>query len=344
MTQSEFFGAIKSNLDVLAQERVPLPLHNLPGRDWATVSFLRGIFRIRKVLELETAKRMPDNVRVWDLVGSRMGGGRPLKFRVFACFSDDANQEGCREAKFALRKWYQSSGLTHGHDLPYSGVLVVGTSGIIANGRKPAGEDIPDFVTFEMWAGSRMGSDYPEVRTFGSQDTIGERIVHAVTPETFDSCSDRVKREVDACLRDPSFTGFVTVRKIADRTGVCDKVVSSMFYDLMGSGEYSTRERKPSPGVPATKAELCYIEHKAPGFWEKLDAKRRGKWYVQEGPRAVAAFSLTGLCLWLLEKTAIKNVSQFLPSVLDHSWLLIVLALAGAIAVTGFGLGIFRKK
>lgn len=333
MTQDEFFGAIEWNLKQLIQEKAPLPEYNLPCRNLKVVRWTRGVFRARRLLEIsKTNPPAPKNVRVWDLVGMRLFGGRPLKFRVFACYADHGDAGACKQVKFDLRKWYELSGLTGGCTRPYSCALVIGCGEELKEDAQPTGFDLPGGTPFEMWTWKGMRG--PCAKCFGA-GTVGQVVSRAMTPEAFDRCKDRVRDAIDS-----EHSGHVTVEVVAEKTGVGEDVVSNIFNDLVKSGKYVVGKlpAHTAQGERRTLAQRMYIERGTPGLLQQFAAKRRGNWYVQDGFIPAAALSVVGIGLLALEQIAAKVVASTLLRGCLSAGVLIVLALI----VLGLGIGIVR--
>ena len=70
----------------------------------------------------------PVNVRCYDLVSEKSSSGVPVRFRIFACFAEAGTPDGYRQAKYAIRKWYEESGRRTSLEQPYAGALIVGAS------------------------------------------------------------------------------------------------------------------------------------------------------------------------------------------------------------------------
>lgn len=338
MDKSAFFSSLEWNLGRLAAEAAPLPECGLPSRYLKAIKMFGGVFRARRLDRVsDTNPPAPADVKVWDLVGKRLLGGRPLKFRVFACYSESADPEEFRKVKFELRKWYQLCGLNSGHDLPYSGALVIGSGETIGEGAVPKGVDLPECVVIEMWACS--GGTAPKFRTFG--DGVGQVVTQALVPETFAECEKRVIRAVKD---EVGFgKGHVTVESVAEKTGVGEGVISNIFMSMVACGDYSLGKlpSRKECGGHRTKAQRMYIERRIPGFFQRLMARKMGKWYVQDGFVSVCAFSAVGALLWLADKFAFKFLSE---PVISHPSAALCVGITLLAAIAGVGFIIMRKK
>jgi len=339
MEQGQFFSTIEWNLKQLVHEHAPLPVYNLPGRGLKVVRALQGVFRASRLAEVSrTNPPAPRNVKVWDLAGMRLFGGRPLKFRVFACYAENPTAEECDKVKYELWKWYQFNGLNTGHDRPYSGAMVIGCGGPLADGVRPDGKRLPERVPYETWTCS--GSSGPIVREFG--EGVGQIMARAMTPETFVECKARVKKAVDFEL-DYDGGGHVTAELIADKTGVHMNVVSHIFREMMGESDYvvSKLPRTDGLGRPRTKDQRLYIKRGHVSTTRRLLARKMGKWYVQDGFLPACTLTVTGAFFWLFEKFAFKYLSM---PVFAHRWLTVSVGVVLVVVLAGMGMSLFRRR
>ena len=152
MTQDDFFGAIESNLTSLAADHALLPVEGGGGGIFGR----RNAGRIKQFLNLTKSDvNAPVNVRCYDLVSEKSSSGVPVRFRIFACFAEAGTPDGYRQAKYAIRKWYEESGRRTSLEQPYSGALVVGASSPWPADMMPNANDMPfDKIAFRMLAAS----------------------------------------------------------------------------------------------------------------------------------------------------------------------------------------------
>ena len=272
MTQDEFFGAIESNLARLAASHAALPPRNkFFGLFWRN--------RVKQVLNLtKDDASAPANVRCYDLVASRRPVAGRCRFRIFASYADAATHEGCRSAKFAIRKWYQESGRASSSEQPYAGALIVGAPSPWPEGMSPNADDMPFAnVTFRMLAATHP---QPERGVQISRDGDCEscvQIFRALVPETFDKVERRVRDCVKRSLL-PDGTcvggGILTVRKVMDELPMLPAdVVAGIFNKMQAEGTHRIGTRK---GKDMSGADRIYIEGKPPSWWRRMLSRRLG--------------------------------------------------------------------
>lgn len=333
MTQSEFFGAIESNLLQFAESRIPLPAYNLPGllRDGERLRLIGKMVRLSSLRKLtDRDSSAPSCIRAYDLVSSRIPFSGRKRFRVFAAYSEEATEEAYRRAKFLVRKWYQESGWADAaSERPFAGAMVIGSGHAWPEDLRPNADDRPfETVVFHVLAAPHERAECGmAVKTLGDANA-GALIFRALIPETFEERAKRVSDYVAKLFRQES--GTVTVERVADTTGVSPNDVSHIFNDLQAEGTVVIRKRNPKNHVGVlTEAARMYVEPGTASLWKRMVSKNHGAWYTQRG--FCTLFSLgTGGCLVLL---LTKGLEALLPEqILQYQWLLF---LVGGFLVTG---------
>lgn len=287
MTQSDFFGAVESNLREQVASRMPLPDCNLPDflQGEGCWRLVRGMVRLRDFKKLtERDSSAPANIRVYDLVSSWIPFAERLRFRVFAAYSEEATAESYRQVKFLIRKWYQESGWADsGLNRPFAGAMVVGSGQAWPKGMRPNADDLPfEHVAFHLLAcpHERRELGIAEV-TLGDAET-GALIFRAMHPETFEERSQRVVDYVERLFRQQD--GTVTVERVAEATGMSSADVSNLFNDMQAKGMAIIRKKDPRRHVGVmTKAESMHVEPGSASVWRRMASKGRGAWHVQKG-------------------------------------------------------------
>lgn len=323
MTQGDFFGAIESNLRQLAESRIPLPEYNLPGwlRGDGHLRLVKGMIKLKSVRKLtDRDSTAPSNVRVYDLVSSKLPFVERQRFRVFAAYAEEATAESYRQAKFLVRKWYQESGWADAaSDRPFAGAMVVGSRCAWPREMRPNADDIPfEHVAFQVLAAPHARAEFGVVGVTQGDEDAGALVFRALLPETFEERSQRVVDHVERLFRQQS--GTVTVERVADETGVSSDDVSNIFNDMQAKGLATIRRKDPRRHVGVmTKAECMYVEPGSAPFWKRMVSKSQGAWYTQKGFCTLLSVGTCGYLLLLMT----KGLEHILPEqVMQHRWLL----------------------
>ncbi len=333
MTQSEFFGAIESNLLQLAESRIPLPAYNLPGllRNDGHLRLIGKMVRLTSLRKLtDRDSSAPPCIRAYDLVSSRIPFAERKRFRVFAAYSEEATEEAYRRAKFLVRKWYQESGWADAaSERPFAGALVVASGQTWQKDVRPNADDRPfETVAFHVLAAPHARAECGmSVKTLGDANA-GALIFRALIPETFEERAKRVSDYVAKLFRQES--GTVTVERVADATGLSPNDVSHIFNDLQAEGTVVIRKRDPRhhAGV-LTKAARMYVEPGTAPLWKRMVSKNQGAWYTKKDFCTLFSLGTCGYLVLLLTKC----LEALLPEqILQHQWLLY---LVGGFLVTG---------
>jgi hypothetical protein len=263
MTQDEFFGAIQNNLEKLAAWREELPAYNV--RSPGCVSQMR-------ILTQGDASAPPD-VRCFDLLSEGgLCGGSPRRFRVFACYAAEATQDGYRNAKFKVRKWYQESGRADSSEQPYAGALVVGAASPWPAGMKPDANDMPlAQMAFRILAAPHPTPGRGMVISRDGDCASCVQVFRALVPETFDMVERRVRDCVKRSLLPDGGCvggGFLTVRRIMDDLPMIPAdVVVEVFRRLQAEGTHRIGSRSDGD---LSDEDRVYVENRPPSWLRKM--------------------------------------------------------------------------
>lgn len=327
MTQEEFFGAIEHNLLQLAKRHCKLSSCDIPMLE--TVSGKADGMKWRmRVKALHCISKddasCPRNIRCYDLRSARASVAGGDFFRVFACYVEDPTRGGYREAKFAIRKWYQESGWAASSAKPYAAAMVIGAASPWEPDMTPNADDMPcGNVAFRMLAAPRPqpGQGLLIIRE-GDVDSC-DIVFHALVPETFDKVEKRVRDFVNGqFLPDGKVVGggYVTVRRVRDTLPMLPvDVVVRIFNKMQAEGTHRIGKIPRSPHLESMESRV-YIENKPPSWWNKMRSSGEGEWYAQSRfCKLVAVGSIVSLLT--LPFAFIKNIS---PEVLfTHKWLVL---------------------
>lgn len=292
MTQEEFFGAIEHNLQLLAAKRAELPSYNIPrignligrGGKFKWLSRIKEFRCIARGGDLQC----PDNVRCYDLLSSKALFVSQIRFRVFACFADAPTAEGYRQAKRAIRRWYQMSGWANNEsEKPYAAAIVVGAASPWEDGLTPNAVDPPSEnvnIAFRMLAASSpQPGNGMAIEKEGDVDSC-IIVYQALVPETFDKVEKRVRNCVESLfLPDGSVVdgGFLTVRKVMDRLPkIPYMVIVNIFVKMQGEGNYR-KDLLPKEAGRELDEQRVYLEKRPPSFLKKWLSRMEPEWYTQ---------------------------------------------------------------
>ena len=297
MTQDDFFGAIESNLTSLAADHVPLPAEGGDGRRFLGLFGRRNAGRIKQVLNLTKSDvNAPVNVRCYDLVSDKSSSCGPARFRVFACFAEAGTPDGYRQAKYAIRKWYEESGRRTSLEQPYSGALIVGAASPWPADMMPNANDMPfDKIAFRMLAASHSEPERGIRICRDGNCAAYVRIFQALVPETFSKVEGRVRACVErSLLHDGSCLGggLLTIRKVMDELPMIptDNVLE-VFLKMQREGTHRIQKRK-DRDMP--KADRIYIENKPPSWWASSTPV-----FASKGFLLLVVVGIVALCLLL---------------------------------------------
>ena len=332
MTQSDFFGAVESNLREQVASHMPLPEYNLPAflRGDGHLRLVRGMVKLKNLKKLTSRdSSAPANIRVYDLVSSKIPFAERLRFRIFAAYAEEATAESYRQVKFLIRKWYQESGWADAaSDRPFAGAMVVGSDQTWPKGMRPNADDLPfEHVVFHMLASPHERREFGIAEVTQGDADAGALIFRAMHPETFEERAQRVVDYVERLFRQQD--GTVTVERVAEATGMSPVDVSNIFNDMQAKGLAIIRKKDPKRHVGVmTKAESMYVEPGSASAWKRMVSKSQGAWHVQKGFCALLSLGTCGYLLLLVTKA----LEHILPEqLMQHRWLLYAVgALLGA--------------
>ena len=333
MTDLEFFGAIESNLRQLVESRSPLPEYNLPDllRGEGHSRLIRGMVKLKSLKHL--TRRDPDapcNIRVYDLISSKLPVVGQQRFRVFAAYSEEATEASYRNAKYLIRSWYQKSGWAFAAaDNPYCGAIVVGSGCGWPEDMRPNADDIPfEHVAFHLLTAPHKREEFGVASVTHGDAESGKLIFRALVPETFEERENRVVEYVKKMFAQQY--GTVTVERVANATGVSADDVSNIFNDMQARGLAIIRRKKSKQCAGATTdAERMYVEPGTAPMWKRLVSRKRGEWYKQRGFFSLLSVGAFGYFILLFTKC----FECILPGqIMRHQWLLYTIG-----AVLGLG-------
>ena len=324
MTQSDFFGAVESNLREQVASHMPLPEYNLPAflRGEGHLRLVRGLVRLKSLKKLtDRDSSAPANIRVYDLVSSKIPFAERLRFRVFAAYAEEATAESYRQVKFLIRKWYQESGWADASTgRPFAGAMVVGSGRAWPKGMRPNADDIPfEHVAFHLLACPHERPELGVVEVTQGDADAGALIFRAMHPETFGERAQRVVDYVERLFKWQD--GTVTVERVAEATGISPADVSNIFNDMQAKGLAIIRKKDPRRHVGVmTKAERMYVEPGSASALQRMLSKSKGAWYMQKGFCVILSL---GACVLLLMNMLFEHL---LPEqVMQHRWQLYAL-------------------
>ncbi len=326
MTQDVFFGEIEHNLEQLAARRGPLPSYNLPavGLFAGKVRKLKWFCRVRrcKCITLRDPT-CPPNVRCYDLYSSSSLFLEPIVFRVFACYADESTPEGYRNAKFAIRKWYQESGWARSTQQPYAAAMVVG-AGSAWEDVEPNADDMPcEHVAFRMLVAPHPQFEDVICTTKHGDLRSCENVFYALVPESFDKVERRVRECVDKLFIGDSVYGggYLTVRKVLDHLPVPlpVHVVANIFNKMQAEGSHRLRKLRKEGGQKTLESRLC-IEKGQAAWWKQLLSRCEPEWYTQSRVCTVVSLGALG-SLFALPLSFIKQIAPDL--LFTHRWIVL---------------------
>ena len=346
MTQEVFFGSIESNLRQLVESRSSLPEYNLPSllRGEGHARLIRGMLKIKGFENLTKRDRLiPPNIRVYDLISSKLPIIGQQRFRVFAAYSEVATEESYRYVKYHIRKWYQESGWADAlSNNPYCGAIVVGSGRKWTENMRPNADDLPfEHVAFHLLAAPHKCEELGMTAITHGDAEDGALIFRALLPETFERRSERVVNYVQRLFRQRS--GTVTVERVASATGVSQEDVSNIFNDMQADGCAILKKKNPKHQVgPITNAECMYVEPGCAPIWKRAVSRNHGKWYKQKGSCCLLSVGTFGYIM-LLSTKLLENI---LPDqIMQHRWLLYTVGgILGLGCVALFIRGFFKRS
>ena len=324
MTQDDFFGAIEHNLRHLAKGQGELPSYNIPrvGIFAGHAGRLKWLSRAKLFQYVSQGDSCcPPNVRCYDLLSAKTPFLRRIKFRIFACYAEESTRDGYRNAKRAIRRWYQLSGRAASTEQPYAAAIVVGAGTPWEEGIRPNADDMPcDNVAFRMLVASHVQPD-KGLYTIKEGDVDScKTVCRALVPETFDMVERRVRKCVDTLFLptgDVFGGGFLTVRKVMDKLPMIPfDVVANIFNKMQAEGTHSIGKLPAGDGHESLETRM-YIKRHPPSFWRRMLSKGESEWYTQSKLCRMVSLgtfgSLLSLPLWFAEK--------FVPELMfSHRW------------------------
>ena len=313
MTQDEFFGAVEHNLRQLAKGRGELPSYNIPrsGSIFGKIGSLKWLSRVKGFRQVsKNDSSCPPNVRCYDLFSSKMLFASRIVFRVFACYADEPTRAGYRNAKRAIRRWYQLSGRAASTEQPYAAALVVGAGMPWGTDVTPNADDMPcENVAFRMLAASCSQTD--GVRIVKEGDVASCLTVYrALVPETFDNVERRVRNTVEGLIMPDGCSvvggGYLTVRKVMDKLPMIPfDVVANIFNKMQSEGTHSIGKLPRAEGRESPESRM-YIEKRPPSSWRRMLSKGESEWYTQSKLCRLVSLgtlgSLLSLPFWFAQK------------------------------------------
>lgn len=325
MTQADFFGAIEQNLQQLANGRGELPSYNFPrlGHLAGMIGRLQWIARVKSFKWVSKQDECcPPNVRCYDLAAAKIPFCGRVMFRVFACFADEPTRDGYRNAKRAIRRWYQACGRARCSEQPYAAAVVVGAAQPWEQDVTANADDMPcDNVAFRMLVASHP---QPERGILTAKEgDVGScvNVCRALVPETFDKVERRVRNRVKALfMPDGSVVGggYLTILRVREELQMIPpEVVANIFNKMQAEGTHTMRKLPPGDGRESLESRQ-YIENKPPSWWRKQMSKGEKKWYTQSRLCRTVSLGTLGSLL-ALPFSFVEKVS---PRILfTHRWL-----------------------
>lgn len=278
MTRESFLGTIDWNLQQLARYQAPMPTVYMPERANGLINGITGARKIKRVLSLSKgAIPAPNNIAVWDIVGGKSPYGRPLRWRIFACWCEAATAEAYQQVKRQLRKWYEPSGLGDGIDVPYSGAIVFGAAEAWPAGINPDGGELPKCVATEsLVSAGKIGH---EMRTIGSK-SLAASLRLAIAAEPFELCRKRVVETLERLAHTPD-SGWLTAELVAEEAAVSARDAVNIFKELEIEGKLRIGRRE-----APVEARRIFADFKspAPSWLRKFFSNLRSRkpWFVQD--------------------------------------------------------------
>ena len=324
MTQEDFFGAIEQNLQQLANGRGELPSYNLPrlGHLPGLIGKMHWLARVKSfawVSKRDTC--CPPNVRCYDLAAAKVPFCGRVLFRVFACFAEEPTREGYRNAKRAIRRWYQECGRARCSEQPYAAAVVVGAAAPWEPDTTPNADDMPCAnVAFRMLVASHPQPEKGSCTVKEGDVHSCTTVCRALVPETFDKVEWRVRDRVKSLFK-PDGTvwggGYLTIRRVREELPMIPpEVVANIFNKMQAEGTHTTRKLPAKEGGDL-EARQC-IENRPPPWWRKLLSKGEREWYTQGKLCRVVSLGTLGSLLTLPLSFAEKIAPQML---FEYRWL-----------------------
>ena len=328
MTQEDFFGEIEQNLQLLAAGHGALPSYNIPR-----IGFWAGkLGKLKWLTSIKCCKCItkrdqtcPRNVRCYDLVSSKLPFSDQIRFRVFACYADEATSEGYRNAKFAIRRWYQESGRARSSEQPYAAAVVVG-AGSAWEGVSPNADDMPcENVAFRMLVASHPQPEKGVCTVKDGDVASCQNVCRALVPESFVKVENRVRKCVDGLLLPDGHSvvggGYLTVGRVMEEMPVrlpCD-VIANIFNKMQAEGTYCWNNLPKADGRESLESRM-YIERRPPPCWRRLLSRNDNEWYTRNKFCRLVSLGTLG-SLIALPLSFIENISPDL--LFAHRWLVL---------------------